>query len=389
MASGVAIGVNGSDVSAFLNLTGTTHTAVGDYPADPWTFTSTNYNDASGTVHDHIAGFLPAGSMGTARSFHTAILLTNGKVLVSGGLDTKGAPLASAEVYDPVAKTFSPTSGNMPNKAAGHTATLLLSGKVLVVGGGNSSSEIYDPVTNSWSSAGGISGQRTYHTATLLPTGKVLIAGGSDQSGKTMNTAMLYDPATGSYASTGSMSVGRDFHTAALLPNGKVLIAGGRTSSGPGYVYQAGGELYDPATGVFTVLTGTGSAMSSQRYGHSAILFNGKVLIGGGANTAAVATVDVFDPASGKFAPAGSLATARQYFAVMPFGGVVIAAGGLNGANRLSSAEQYQGSFFAGAGNMTAPRAAHTATVLSDGTVLVTGGQGSTGVSVATAERLQ
>src|SRR6267142_1692605 len=39
-----------------LDLSGTTHTSAGDYPSDPWTFTDVtgNYNNKSGTVHDHI-----------------------------------------------------------------------------------------------------------------------------------------------------------------------------------------------------------------------------------------------------------------------------------------------------------------------------------------------
>ena len=99
--------------------------------------------------------------MGTARSFHTATLLPNsGKVLVVGGFDTTGAPLASAELYDPATRTFGPTGNNMPNKAAGHATILLPSGKVLIVGGGTSSVEIYDPSTNLCSSAGSMSSQR-------------------------------------------------------------------------------------------------------------------------------------------------------------------------------------------------------------------------------------
>src|SRR5205807_1163177 len=55
-ASGTATGVGGANLSASLNLTGTTHTNAGDYPADAWTFSGgTNYNDASSTVHDVIA----------------------------------------------------------------------------------------------------------------------------------------------------------------------------------------------------------------------------------------------------------------------------------------------------------------------------------------------
>ena len=48
--------MGGTDLSAGLNLSGTTHTNAGDYTADAWTFTgNVNYNDASGTVHDLIA----------------------------------------------------------------------------------------------------------------------------------------------------------------------------------------------------------------------------------------------------------------------------------------------------------------------------------------------
>src|SRR5438309_835611 len=64
---------------------------------------------------------------------------------------------------------------------------------------------------------------RYEHTATLLPSGKVLIAGGSIPFGYAA-TAELYDPATGTWTITGSLHIGRAFHTATLLPNGKVLV---------------------------------------------------------------------------------------------------------------------------------------------------------------------
>jgi hypothetical protein len=55
-ATGTATGVKAEDLSSLLNLTGTTHTAVGDYPSDSWSFAgNTNYNSDSGTVHDVIA----------------------------------------------------------------------------------------------------------------------------------------------------------------------------------------------------------------------------------------------------------------------------------------------------------------------------------------------
>ena len=54
-ATGTATGVAGADLSASLNLSGTTHTDAGTYNGDTWTFAGgTNYNDASGTVANSI-----------------------------------------------------------------------------------------------------------------------------------------------------------------------------------------------------------------------------------------------------------------------------------------------------------------------------------------------
>jgi hypothetical protein len=389
--SGLAVTFTVTSTAGICSVSGSTITLLGSgicnvTASQPG---NGNYSAASPVMQSfNSLGFVSTGSMNTARSFHTATLLSSGKVLVVGGLDAKGAPLASAEVYDPVGRSFSSTGNNMPNKAAGHTATLLPNGKVLVVGGGNSASEIYDPATGLWSASGGTFGQRSYHTATLLPNGKVLIAGGSDNSGKTTNTALLYDPSTGNFTNTGNMTVSRDFHTATLLLNGKVLIAGGRTRSGSGYTYQATAEVYDPATGVFTP---AGNSMSSARYAHTAVLFNGKVLIAGGASTSAIAGADLYDPSAETFAPTSSLASARQYFTATVFGKgtSVIEVGGLNGSTWLASAEQYQSTGFQSVGIMATPRAAHTATLLNDGSVLITGGQGSGGTSLNTAELLK
>src|SRR5262249_29388614 len=86
--------------------------------------------------------------LATARSNHTATLLSNGKVLVAGG-DGNAGPLASAELYDPASGTWSATA-NLFTARRYHTATLLPNGKLLVAGGdGNggttASVELYDP----------------------------------------------------------------------------------------------------------------------------------------------------------------------------------------------------------------------------------------------------
>src|SRR6266550_967039 len=91
-------------------------------------------------------------------------------------------------------------TGSLTTARYYHTATLLSSGKVLVAGGFNggypSSAELYDPATGSWTSTGSLTIARRLHTATLLPSGKVLVAGG-DNGFSDLSSAELYDPATG------------------------------------------------------------------------------------------------------------------------------------------------------------------------------------------------
>jgi hypothetical protein len=87
--------------------------------------------------------------MTAARYIQSATALSDGRVLIAGGGDSKG-PLASAELYDPKTGTFSPT-GSMATARYGDTATTLSDGRVLIVGGADSSgngltsAELYQP----------------------------------------------------------------------------------------------------------------------------------------------------------------------------------------------------------------------------------------------------
>ena len=72
---------------------------------------------------------------------------------------------------------------------------------------------------------------RFYYPATLLPNGKVLVEGGDGLSGERAS-AELYDPATGTWTLTGSLNVARQLHSATLLQDGRVLVAGGFSSNG-------------------------------------------------------------------------------------------------------------------------------------------------------------
>ena len=104
--------------------------------------------------------FNPTRSMTTARYFHTATLLTNGKVLIAGGFGQGLNAQASAELYDPTTSAFTPT-GAMTMARGLHSATLLADGRVLIAGGRNNqnasdlvSAELYDPDTGTFASTG-------------------------------------------------------------------------------------------------------------------------------------------------------------------------------------------------------------------------------------------
>src|SRR5262249_8223943 len=170
----------------------------------------------------------PTGSMTVFRDGYTATLLTDGRVLVAGGCGAEDlgnclTVLASAELYNPTAGTWSAT-GSMVVGRFGHTATRLLDGRVLVANGFDvnrgrlTSAELYDPTTGAWSATGSTSAC-CFATATLLLDGRVLVVG----SGSNSTRAELYDPTTGTWSVTGSSSVGRFGNLATRLRDGRVL----------------------------------------------------------------------------------------------------------------------------------------------------------------------
>ena len=248
---------------------------------------------ASAEIYDPKTGtFSSTGSMTTARVRHTATLLRDGRVLITGGLNGSGRDLpdlgnslASAEIYDPTTGTFSAT-GSMTTLRWGPTATLLLDGRVLVVGGGGPlvrSSDIYDPTIGSFSASGSMITGRQATTSTLLPDGRVLIAGGSDIEGGRLSSAELYTPSSGTISPTGSMTEARNGLTATLLGNGRVLVTGGDLR------VAGNAESFNPATGTFGP---AGSLLIARSMGTSTTLADGRVLLTGGGN----ACVEVYQP---------------------------------------------------------------------------------------------
>ena len=217
------------------------------------------------------------GSLSVPRFDHTATLLPSGKVLVTGGCTSSSCSTNTAvsELFDPTTNKWSAT-GNLNTARSYHTAVLLQTGKVLVVGGygGLTSCELYNPSTGTWSSAASTNTGRYLNTTTLLSDGKVLVTGGA--SGRyPITSAEIYDPTANTWTATGSMTIGRYGHTATLLPDGTVVAAGGigqPISCGKActsYIPTAKVDIYNEATGKFTA---TGLLSRSRAYQTTTLL---------------------------------------------------------------------------------------------------------------------
>ncbi len=237
---------------------------------------------------------------------------------------------------------------------------------------------------------------RVDHTATLLPSGQVLLAGGTGPTG-VVNTAELFDPVTlSATALTSSLTTARTEHTATLLPQTETLLIAGQDSLG--LLFST--ELFNPANQTFRALSPN---VQGLRSGHTAtLLLDGRLLITGGQSSGALGSAEAFnaqtgvvfkpayDPEAGAFTVLpNSLVTPRwDHTATVLADGRILLTGGRNETGVLASAEIFDPAtetFGSLASTLTTPRAGHTATLLPDGRVLILGGQTAAG-AVASAE---
>jgi Galactose oxidase, central domain len=345
------------------------------------------------------ATMVPGPELARARSHHTATLTMSGRVLVLGGR----TPVADA---DPTAELFYPGTGGsadsmgagpeMTKGRAGHSASLLPSGELLVLGGGGPA-ELLSLMATWEPTTANVTLPVSQHTATVLPSGRVFVAGGditepmTPWDGKPTPATAVFDPIVNNpnFGQGEAVALGRPAffgHTVTTLLSGRVLITGGADSSANG---SAAAELYDPDTGTLTELP----SMSSSRVGHTAtLLSSGKVLVAGGCvddciwstnDGVFLDSMEIFDPevgTSGAFTPAGVMNSPRAaHRATLLANGRVLLTGGFSGPNSTTaSSDIYDpatGSLEAGP-EMNSGRLGHTATMLTLGRVLIAGGSG-------------
>ncbi len=342
-----------------------------------WAATSTTESQTANTgatnsVSVFSSTFQSVGSMNLPRKWHTATLLNNGKVLITGGSTTNGLT-DTAELFDPATGTFT-LIGSMLHPRHQHSATLLNDGRVLIVGAVFiTEPEIYDPATGTFSSAGTLNVSRWNHAASRLPDGRVLVTGGYADEG----SAEVFDPATTNWTLVGRMDFSRVYHASIPLPDGRTLLAGG-------YDAGANADMFSPVTNGFTP---AGTFLKQRSFATILRLANNLVLLAGGNDVLMMFDADLYTPQTQSSVSAGQMTTSR--FECPGVGlpdGRALLAGGTGYLGIVTPTAEYFDAAavsFSPAPSLNQARTGHTATMLPDGRVLVAGGyqdwpQGST-----------
>jgi len=310
-------------------------------------------------IYDDVTDSFSFGpQMNQYRSIHTATELQDGRWLIVGGVDVLNNPQTACEVYDPDLDAFVQVAP-MATPRVGHSQTLLADGRVLVAGGFDlvtsgidtiehavSSTEIYDPVANTWTPGPNLRTPRVGQIVIPRPNGTFLICGGVSYDNLIIvkvpavrATTDIYNPTTNTITAGPSMSTGRALIDPVPIGNDRWLVAGGinqMTLVNQGTPTNTA-EIYNAATNTWSSAGSMVTARANQR---SIPLSGNRVLVVGGGNgqiltPTPLASGEIYDVASNTWSAGPSLTIARAGAAsfVTPRGQVhVIGGGTTNGA---------------------------------------------------------
>ena len=335
----------------------------------------------------------PGPAMTVARAGQATVRLGDGRVLIMGGSvpRTSKCPMmceppatASVEIYDPSTGKFSP-NGSLAAPRTGGDAVLLDDGRVLVSGGYGEDAgwlntiEIYDPATGTSAVVPGTQELPVYSTVLLLADGKVLIAGGSyDNCYTTSDATLIFDPASGGLSAGPQMAKPRQGAMATLLNDGRVLLAGGAYCIGYLTYMNDNAELIDPSHPL-----SRSTLLVSPDPTTSTLLSDGRILVtdtGAGCMTPAVS--EIFDPGTEKFTPVGPMSTPRSGSTAIKIqdGRVLFIGGEMNSTcvvvDTVEAFDPDSGTFQVIATGFP-DLSGFSATLLDDGEILIAGGSGS------------
>ncbi len=221
------------------------------------------------------AGWMPVKSLPTARSALAATTGKDGKIYVLGGVSGSVA-LGTLEAYDPGSDSWT-SLPPMPTPRDWLAAATGTDGRIYAFGGqliqvtnspdgglvfaypATAVVEVYDPVSQSWSSAASMPTARSALAAVLGPDGAFYVMGGETDLTTLTDVveALLPD---GGWQTMPSLSSARAGLGAAIGPDGKIYAISGADSSGN---VVSTVDVFDPAAGSWSV----GSPLSTPRYG--------------------------------------------------------------------------------------------------------------------------
>lgn len=275
--------------------------------------------------HPTTKTFTPAGSMNTARSGHTATLLPDGKVLITGGADAEGHLLASAELYNPVTGTFTPT-GSMQYARTNHTASFISQpgkpAEVMVYAGNDGDltiprlAEIWNEASGTFSATG--TQMPIYQIGFPQPlrnsSGYFEITGGTGSDSRTLQHETLLDPNAPTFRNGITLKVARSSHTLTALPSPpaslySLIAIGGVQYTGGADLRTLGSAEIRDGNG-WTLLSGTSpcpgntGCLLTPRSQHTATLLpSGDIFVAGGSdsNQAPLGSTEFYHPDTKNF----------------------------------------------------------------------------------------
>ena len=368
-----------------------------------------------------VGGWSDAGKLSTERPGNSlAILLTDGRVLVTGVSSGDYSGLGNVDIYDP-ARGWS-LGPQLPSDWRGAVAAPLPNGDALLAGGvpyrGGSGGPGPDPVataatysaaSNAWTAAPNMSVPRSGATAALLADGRVLVAGGYDRRVTQLPnpdgqpfccidvqflpqaTSELFDARSRTWSSGPPLLHGRSGQSGVTLKAGQVLIVGGSDQQHQQFPQQLldSTELFDPSQGRWLSAGSIGTARSGFTL---TALVDGRALLTGGSTadgSAVSPSTLLYDPRTNVWSPGPDMPEARSDSSAAALkDGRVLVTGGTDQLGRMASSVILNPSIgsWTAAGALATARSGHASITLQDGRILAVGGFGSLG-SLATSEQ--
>ncbi|NBI31284.1 Kelch repeat-containing protein, partial [Chengkuizengella marina] len=224
-------------------------------------------------------------------SFESEVI--DGKIYVMGGysgeLTNKLDKSRYVEVYDPLKKSWTVLNSMIKSRSAFDSE--VIDGKIYVMGGDLSedgySTEVYDPVTNTWSRFSNMNLNKIYTSHVI--NGKIYVLGYDDSNAERITTLEVYNPRSDTWTSLRDLNKNRRYFSS-IVVDGKIYVVGGQEDDYLNYV-----EVYDPSTNIWTELR----PMEEKR-SHSQIQeINGKIIVMGGKGYPShsyLTSTEMYDP---------------------------------------------------------------------------------------------